>query len=430
MTQNHLIKTANSLRRQGNLDKSIKLYRQALEFNPKCYLLYQLLADVLAEVGDFGEAIVCYYHAIEIQPNSALCHLKLGQALFRKQLYAEAVKSYRRAIQLNSRFHLIHKYLGEALIQLGELSLAAKTFREALNLKPDSAIYYYGLGVALGQRQEAYKSLYQAIQIDPRIAHTYQSALHIDDKSCISDVSYPQAVFIAGCGHSGTSIMLNILGSHPSIYPITEETYLLIKKPDVIQNNLQKWNAECLQKNKSIWVEKTPIHILYIQKAFIYRPNCKFILMIRDGRDVVCSLRVREAYKDISAAIDRWIHDNLFGWTYWSHPQVKVVKYENLVTSPEATIRDICNFLGVSYTDDVFKYYQHPKFWYSSEITKPKNIDTAEDYKNLRNWQINQPLFDGRGRWIKEMTEDDKVIFKDKAQKYLEQFGYTDANSW
>jgi len=50
--------------------------------------------------------------------------------------------------------------------------------------------------------------------------------------------------------------------------------------------------------------------------------------------------------------------------------------------------------------------------------------------KNLRNWQINQPLFDGRGRWIKEMTEDDKVIFKDKAQKYLEKFGYADANSW
>ncbi len=284
--------------------------------------------------------------------------------------------------------------------------------------------------MALGQRQEAYKSLYQAIQIERRISHIYQNVLHIDDKSCISDVSYPQAVFIAGCGHSGTSIMLNILGSHPSIYPITEETYLLIKKPDEIQKNLQKWNVECLEKNKSIWVEKTPIHILYIQKAFTYRPNCKFILMIRDGRDVVCSLRVREAYKDISAAIDRWIHDNLFGWTYWSHPQVKVVKYENLVTSPQATIQDICNFLGVSYTDDVFKYYQHPKFWYSSEITKPKNIDTAEDYKNLRNWQINQPLFDGRSRWIKEMTEYDKVIFKDKAQKYLEQFGYADANSW
>jgi tetratricopeptide (TPR) repeat protein len=430
MDQKYLIKTANLLRRQGNLDKSIQLYRQALDLNPECHLLYQLLADVLTERGGFAEAIIYYYRAIEIQPNSAVCHLKLGQALFSKQLYAEAVASYRRAIQINPRFHLIHKYLGEALMQLGALSLATKAFREVVNLKPDSAIYYYALGVALGQRQEAYQSFYQAIQIEPRISHIYQNALHIDDKSCISDVSYPQAVFIAGCGHSGTSIMLNILGSHPSIHPITEETYLLIKQPNEIKKTLNQWNAECLEKNKSIWIEKTPIHILYIQKAFTYRPNCKFILTIRDGRDVVCSLRVREAYKDISAAIDRWVYDNLFGFAYWNHPQVKVVKYENLVTSPKATIQGICNFLGVSYTDDILKYYQHPKFWYSSEITKPKNIDTVEDYKNLRNWQINQPLFDGRGRWIKEMTEDDKAIFKEKAQKYLEKFGYVDTNDW
>jgi hypothetical protein len=49
----------------------------------------------------------------------------------------------------------------------------------------------------------------------------------------------------------------------------------------------------------------------------------------------------------------------------------------------------------------------------------------------LRNWQINQPLYDGRGRWLKEMTEKEKQHFKNSlAQDYLEQFGYATDCNW
>lgn len=30
--------------------------------------------------------------------------------------------------------------------------------------------------------------------------------------------------FIVGCGHSGTSVLLAILGAHPRIYPVTYES--------------------------------------------------------------------------------------------------------------------------------------------------------------------------------------------------------------
>lgn len=426
-----LIKRANLCRRDGKIEEAIYFYQKALKQHPTFYLLHRLLGDALAQKGDFIDAISCYERAIVINPQSAYSYFKLGQILYKHGIYEQAIISFHKAIQVNPnhyKFHFIYDYLGEALIKCGRLSQAISSFKKAIELQPISAIYYYNLGEALSQKgcnKEAWESFYKAIQIDGRISSIEKKIYQIDQTNINTSVVIYNPIFIVGCGHSGTSIMLNILGSHPSIYPITYESYILMKTPDQITKTFEEWDNECLKFQKPRWVEKTPIHVFYLQKAFIYRPNCQIILMIRDGRDVVCSLRQRTKYSNLISAIDRWIYDNLAGFPYWLHPQVQVVRYEDLVTNPENTLQTVFNFLEESYTNKVLDYYHDPKLWFSSEIVKPEKLATSIDHKNLRNWQINQPLFDGRERWKKEMTEDDMEIFKDKAQIYMEKFGYT-----
>lgn len=87
-------------------------------------------------------------------------------------------------------------------------------------------------------------------------------------------------------------------------------------------------------------------------------------------------------------------------------------------------------FLGEEYNPKVLEFYRIEKRWYSSEIVKPDKIESKQEHLQNRNWQINQPLFDGRGRWKKEMTEGEKIIFKKKAQKYLLEFGYVQDDNW
>jgi len=257
----------------------------------------------------------------------------------------------------------------------------------------------------------------------------YHNSLKLESDNP-TPIKVDSPVFIVGCGHSGTSIMLAILGNHPHFYPITYESALFKQSESEIRNTMQEWDRECLEAGKKRWIEKTPPHIFQIQKFLLHRPQSKFILMLRDGRDVVCSLRHREAYQSFEARIDRWVYDNLAGLPYWNHPNVIVVKYEDLIAKTAKILTKIFDFLGEQYTDEILKYHQQEKCWYHQEITKPETVLTQDDHHKLRNWQINQPLFDGRGKWKQEMLTEEKQVFKQLAQQYLEQFHYAVNENW
>lgn len=237
-------------------------------------------------------------------------------------------------------------------------------------------------------------------------------------------------IFIVGCGHSGNSLMLRILGTHPQIFAIPRETGLFCEKsPNKIKKAIEDCEYLCLQAKKKRFAEKTPRHIFCINSIYSQYPESKVILMLRDGRDVACSIKART--KDFNLAVDRWINDNLEGYKYWDNPNLKVVKYEDLISNSEKTLKKLMEFLGEDYTEKILKFYVKQEMWFdASEMVKPRKINNIQDHKNYRNWQVNQPLFDGRGRWRKEMELEEKRIFKRKAQEYLVEFGYVDYDNW
>lgn len=217
-------------------------------------------------------------------------------------------------------------------------------------------------------------------------------------------------IFIVDCGHSGNSLMLRILGNCPSIHPISEETNIFYKSSEEIKKAINDFDIFCLEANKKRFTEKTPKHIYKINKIFDYYPESQVILMLRDGRDVACSLKARN--KDFTLGVDRWVKDNLEGCKHWNDPRVKVVKYEDLVNKPQETLEVLMNFLGEDYTDNILDCHTKPKKWFgASDIVKPKSTKNIQDHKNLRNWQVNQPIFDGSGRWKQEMSSEEKKHF-------------------
>jgi tetratricopeptide (TPR) repeat protein len=342
---------------------------------------------------------------------------------------------------------------GETLYQAGNCKLAVEYFQRALDLQPRNAWICQNLAEAtarldykkdeawecdelaktiaeIGKWDVTVRHYRQALKLDPAQAQAHRAAQTFKvEPAQANHIDNP--IFIVGCGHSGTSLMLAILGSHPRIHSIPKESAIFLRTDDVIQKTMRQWDAECATQSKARWAEKTPPHIFQLHRFLAFRPQAQIILMLRDGRDVVCSLKPRIGYAAFEDRLDRWIYDNMAGLPYWQHPQVKVVKYEDLVTNPEKELRTLCQFLGEDYSPTLLDYHKTEHRWYSDKIEKPDTIKTQEDHITNRNWQINQPIFDGRGRWLAEMTEAEKDLFKKSpAQPLLDQFGYVADCNW
>jgi len=216
-------------------------------------------------------------------------------------------------------------------------------------------------------------------------------------------------------------VLLAILDAHSrvSAIPFESKLALSVTRSEFLKG-MERFDVLTISRGKQRWVEKTPVHIHYIAEILQWCPEARVLLILRDGRDVAYSIKQRTG--SLLSGIERWITDNLAGYRFWSHPQVKVVKYEDLIESFESTVSRILDFMGEKFEEGCNQYYQTPKQWYSNMLTKPPSAH--EKYHNQhRNWQINQPLFDGRGRW-RSLSEDELSLFYELAGDYLLKFGY------
>lgn len=217
--------------------------------------------------------------------------------------------------------------------------------------------------------------------------------------------------------------MLALLGNHSKIYPIPQETGIFqYKTLGVRIRTFLSWDKQTALAGKQRCVEKTPAHIHHIERIFEYFPRAQIVILLRDGRDVACSLRARHG--SLIDGIRRWIDDNRAGQRHWDDPRVLVVRYEELVKTSEEVTERICNFLRVPFERTMLDISRTERRWYSDTIARPISA-TEQSHNAHRNWQINQPIFDGSGRWRSEMSDEDLELFSREAGRYMNAWGYS-----
>jgi hypothetical protein len=234
-------------------------------------------------------------------------------------------------------------------------------------------------------------------------------------------------VFVVGCQHSGTSIMARLLNGHPDIYTVRYESQLFALPELRVRaaRTYSTWLAEARSHGKSRVCEKSTSHVFAIERIFHNFPSGRVVQVFRDGRDVVCSLHARGLTHDV--AVELWTSSVRAGLRADSDPRVHSLRYEDLVLEPRGALGAVCAFLNeVDASDEMLKdrsaftinYRENPP------EEKPDGEPVGAGHLKLRNWQINQPLYDGRGRWSRELSPQDLDSFLAKGSELLVQLGY------
>lgn len=247
-------------------------------------------------------------------------------------------------------------------------------------------------------------------------------------------------VFIVGCGHSGTTLMLSILSAHSRLYAVPYESSFIEREPAEADWFVRRFNRATGRAAKVRWVEKTPHHIHHIGALLDRFGDGRVIVMMRDGRDVACSLRDRSG--DFAAGVRRWLDDNAAAAPFVGNRRVLFVRYEELVTDRERQLRRVCDFLDEPYEPGLLSHHVTPFRFYgryehsrrfAAQIDamrdRPASV-AGSDHRLYRSWQARQPVFDGRERWVDELSTADKAHFKELAGDALVRYGYAGDDGW
>ncbi|TAE09940.1 MAG: polysaccharide deacetylase [Oscillatoriales cyanobacterium] len=201
-----------------------------------------------------------------------------------------------------------------------------------------------------------------------------------------------QRIFLVGAPRSGTTILQSLLAAHPEVISFPESKffhYLLyekfaaklpsrmeaffndeINRPELLQGFDDNQSVEAkvswfvgvldglaAEQNKSIWLEKTPEHIYFIEDIERFLPDSKFIHIMRNSMDCIASMY--EATRDfnelwgggwdLDRCIEGWKYAVLTSHNYLDKSNHILVRYEDLVENKKLVLEDICNFIGIEY---------------------------------------------------------------------------------
>jgi hypothetical protein len=165
--------------------------------------------------------------------------------------------------------------------------------------------------------------------------------------------------------------------------------------------------------------DKCPYYSLICDVLLRIFPEARFVHLVRDYRDNILSmLNVNIETKFFSSLAYRWKYYNkrIEKSKRKTPESFYTIRYEDLVTEPVKYLKEICNFLGITYDKSMPEFYKM-----KDEILKiyPANALTMV-HRNLMNKINNEHIFS----WEKKMTEKQIKKAEVIAGNFAERYSY------
>ena len=440
-------------------DVATDALQTGLRLNDTRARIHDALGVLAARQQRWAEAIRHHANAIQRDSQDAEIWNNLGHALLQTGSSDKALVALEQSIAIKSDFAEAHNNLGNAKRDCGQFSAAKRHYLKALELKPalteaefnfadlhryqlddaeftrlkqaslpehpaSAALLLFARGKAfedVGQADNAFASWNEANRLI-RLSNGYDEAqtlrileqLRMTLEKCghrppnpAATEPMPNHVFIVGAPRCGSTLLEQILTSHPAIRGIGERDFfeqavLSESRQGPISDdqllNIAKRYAETTQSylgqasGVSLIVDKFLANSLYLDVISRALPAAKIVVLFRDKRDLALSCFSKRfssghPYAYDLAELGRYLtaHDQLLDTACRHLPANSVlrIQYEEMVERPETVIRHLLDFLSVSWHPQCLEFH-----------TMERIVTTASAQ------QVRQPINrHGIGRW-------------------------------
>jgi len=399
----HTSLKAAALGRIGGHDEALALYRTILDQRPDEPKLWMSYGHILKTVGQLDDSIAAYRRAIAVQPSLgevwwSLANLKTIRFDDADVAAMEAALTV-PDLNVDDRFHL-HFALGKAHEDRGE---AADSFT------------HYATGNALRRAEIGYDPATIRDHVDRSIA-LLTPDFFADRAGQGSRSTAP--IFILGMPLAGSTLIEQILASHPAIEGTGElpDIPLMARRlggkardyPDCLADldaaQLRALGAEYLERAKvqrftdqPMFIDKLPNNWAHVGLIRLILPDAKII----DARrhPLACGF---SNFKQHYARGQNFAYDLTDIGTYYGdyvrlmrHFEavqpglVHRVIHEDLVDDPEAEVRRLLDYLGLPFDPACLAFHENKRAVRtpsSEQVRRPISRDGLEQYRTFEPW--------------------------------------------
>jgi cytochrome c-type biogenesis protein CcmH/NrfG len=247
----------------------------------------------------------------------------------------------------------------------------------------------------------------------------------------------PAPIFLVGFPRSGTTLLDTILMGHPDVAVLEEQPLLQavglglagfeslagLDESEVRRRQDQYFELAAERVTigeETLLIDKAPLHLHRVPQIMRLFPDARFIFALRHPADAVfgcfkASFRLNNSMSNfLSLETSAEFYDLTF--QMWERslalfsPEVHTVRYEEMVESPEATLRPVVEGLGLDWNDRILDH---------QKTAQDRGLVATASYA-----QVTEPIYrHAAGRWRHYEKHLEPIL--PVLEPWATKFGYT-----
>lgn len=453
------------LREQGKIAEAMECYKNAIRLKPRYAPAHNNLGTLLHEQCNTRDAIECYRKAIKAEPRFARAHYNLGVTQQSDGAHEQALYHYEKALQLDPGMVDAIAAIARIFEKEGRFDDALKRLNPHLEEKPSPSIVtaYAILSRRIQRQQHAAGLLEQTIartnpspiqrqemefllgdlyddlgEYDQAFSH-YQTGnslrpgefkpehylTHIEaikklftherlaELSTVASTN-ARPIFIVGMPRSGTSLVEQILASHPDVHGAGELPFIgnlvndlqkQAQKPypqfviEITPGQLRDMGLKYLKlldgvsRSARFITDKLPHNFLFIGLIRAALPGARIVHCTRNPMDTCLSIyfhnfNFNHPYASNLTSLGQYYRGYLLLMDHWREllgEKLLEVSYEDLIHKQETTTRDLLAHCGLDWNDACLNFHKNKRIVNTpsyDQVRQPIYQSSIERWRN------------------------------------------------